>query len=37
MKVLLVDADPQCNASTYMLPENIFQEIYYGGKEKFYN
>lgn len=29
-KVLLIDADPQCNSTIYSFPEDIFAEVYYG-------
>jgi cellulose biosynthesis protein BcsQ len=29
-KVLVVDADPQCNATAYMLPEKIVENLYSG-------
>ena len=31
-KVLIVDADPQCNTSTYVLDENTFYNAYYNRK-----
>lgn len=31
-KILLIDADPQCNSSTYILPDSDFQEAYYKKK-----
>lgn len=32
-KVLLIDADPQCNSSTYMLTEEDFYKAYYENQE----
>ena len=34
-KVLLVDADPQCNTTTYVLTDNDFCDIYYEPKKYF--
>ncbi len=31
-KVLVFDADPQCNTSTYVLDDDYFNKIYYDGK-----
>lgn len=37
-KVLLIDADPQCNSSTYTLNEDDFERTYYNGaKETIYD
>lgn len=33
MKVLLVDADPQCNSTTYVLDEEAFLDVYYEPKK----
>ena len=32
-KILLIDADPQCNSSTYMLKDDDFYAAYYQNKE----
>lgn len=32
-KILLIDADPQCNSSTYMLRDDDFYTAYYQNKE----
>lgn len=34
-KVLVIDADPQCNSTTYSLDEDSFLDIYYDNKERF--
>lgn len=33
-KVLVIDADPQCNTSSYVLDENQFLEVYYNENPK---
>src|SRR5262245_31538121 len=35
-RVLLIDADPQCNASQAILPEDILEDIYLGKKSEFH-
>lgn len=27
-KVLVIDADPQCNATTYLLEDNVLENVY---------
>lgn len=33
-KVLVVDADPQCNTSSYVMDEDLFTRIYLHNSEK---
>src|SRR4051812_40691411 len=35
-KVLVIDTDPQCNATAYMLPYTQLDQIYSSGKETIY-